>query len=526
MAFIGCGGGSSSSSNSIYDMNYQGLTYYSKDMSIKNYKLSSLSDSEFNSLSEDERLLVADKLLSTLFFSYTLSEIKEKIKSGKFISTVADELTRTTNDITWLESYIRDESIFERRDSHKEVTDILARLYSAKDLDKYFFENWIAYILTQTIMFSPAYELDSSHVPNIERVYNRIVTLLDDEANMRFITYTHMQSEDNWRRFRSPEDNGREMLEIYTYNNNDADIPIAATALQNWQLNRDNDTLVIGLNENEKPLKLFGTTIYNGDDFYREMVKSEAFQFGVTKRLVTFFFTDNTAKEQESIAQKISSSNPETWQDILKQIVFSKEYLLNTSRAKSAEEVFFSLARKMNFQIRNNTMTYLKYAIEDMNQASMKYKLGKLTRVPLDTLSFAHYSKYFREDILLNMSNADAVDDYTSWSRQGWDKSFISFENYDSGTQSAYEELHSYINYIFEATIARSASAEELLMFDSLMFEEDGGQNIIANRFDILNDDLDSKGNRRGDQYKVNVAFSVLDYISRLEDLYAFKKVD
>jgi len=528
MLISSCGDGSSStnSTDSIYTMNYKGLTFYTKDMPMKSYKLPSLSNNNFNALSDSEQLLVADKLLSTLFFSYPLSELKEKISSGKFMSDVADGLSKTTNDISALESHITDESIFERRDNHKEVTDILARFYSAQDLDKYFFENWIAYILTQTIMFSPAYELDSSHIPNIERVYNRIVTLLDDEANMRFITYTHMQSEDNWRRFRSPEDNGREMLEIYTYNSRDEDIPIAATALQNWKLNRDNDTLVIGLNENTEPLKLFGTTIYNGEDFYRELVKSSAFAYGVTKRLVEFFFTDYTKNEQDSITKKIVSSHPETWQDILKQIVFSKEYLLNASRAKSAEEAFFSLSRKMDLKIRNNSIYYLKSEIENMNQASMKYKLGKLTRVPLDTLSFATYSRYFREDILLRMSNPDAIDDYTSWSRQGWSEDFISFDNYENGEGTPIEELHAFINYIFEATIAREVSTEELAMFDSLMFEDDGGQNEIANRFDILNDELDNKGKRRGDGYKQYVAMSVLDYISRLEDVYAFKRVN
>jgi hypothetical protein len=528
MVITGCGGGSSSSSStdSIYGLNYQGLTYYTKNMSIKSYKLTPLDNSKFNALSDEEQLRVADKLLSTLFFSYPLPELKKKISSGKFMSDVADGLAKTTNDISALELHITDESIFERRDNHKEVTDILARFYSAQDLDKYFFHNWIAYILTQTIMFSPAYELDSSHVPNIERVYNRIVSLLNDEASMRFITYTHMESEDNWRRFRSPEDNGREMLEIYTYNNRDEDIPIAATALQNWKLDRDNDTLVIGLNENTKPLKLFGTTIYNGDDFYRELAKSNAFQYGVTKRLVAFFFTDYTEKEQESITKKIVSSDPETWQDILKQIVFSKEYLLKASRAKSAEETFFSLSRKMDLKIRSNSMYYLKSEIENMNQASMKYKLGKLTRVPLDTLSFATYSRYFREEILLRMTNPDAIDDYTNWSRQGWSENFISFDNYENGGGTPTEELHAFVNYIFEATIARGVSQEELAMFDSLMFEDDGGQNEIANRFNILNDDLDNKGIRRGDYSKKNVAMTVLDYISRLEDVYAYKKVN
>jgi hypothetical protein len=531
MVISGCGGGSDDSSStnttdSKYSLSYQGLTFYTQDMPLSSYRLSRLSDGEFNALSDEEKLRVADKLLSTLFYAYPLAELKEKMASGTFISDVAAGLTKTTTDIAWLESYILDESKFYRPNGYEEVTDILSRFYSAKDLDRYFFNNWIAYILTQTIMFSPAYELDSSHAPNVARVYNRLVTLLDEEASMRFITFAHMESEDNWRRFRSPEDNGREMLEIYTLNNDDADIPIAATALQNWNLDRDNDTLVIGLNENTKPLTLFGKTIYNGDDFYRELAKSEAFRYGVVKRLVNFFFTDNTAEEIDSITDTIVSSRPETWQDILKQIIFSKEYLLHTSRAKSAEETFFSLAKKLDYKIRNNTIYYLRSNIEAMNQASMKYKLGKLTRVPLDTLSFATYAKYIREEVLLRRSNPASEDNFGSWSRQGWSDSFLAAENYESNATTPVEALHALIDYVFEATVARAASQEELAMFDSLMLRDEDGELTLLSQFNILDDREDGNGNRRGDEYKRYVARTVLDYLSRLEDVYLYKRVD
>jgi hypothetical protein len=495
-------------------------------MPIKNYRLLPLDDSEFNALKESEKLQVADKLLATLFFAYPLSELKEKINSGIFISTIEKGLEKNITDVAWLESEITDNNKYYRPNGQKEVIDILSRFYAAKDLDKYFFDNWSAYILTQTIMFSPAYELDSSHVPNIARVYNRLVTLLEDETSMRFITYIHMTSEDNWRRFRSPEDNGREMLEIFTFDKDDADVPIAATALQNWKLDRDNDTLVVGLNENTKPLKLFNTIIYNGDDFYRGMVKSTAFTHGVVKRLVQFFFTDDTASQIASITNKIVSSNPETWQDILKQIVFSKEYLLHTSRAKSAEEEFFSLAKKMNFKTRIYTIYNLKKSLEAMHQASMKYKLGKLKRVPLDTLSFANYAKYIRTEVLLRRSNPLYADDYKNWSRQGWDDSFVANDNFIVNSDDSVATLKNFINYLFEATIARDASGAELKMFENLMVKNNSGVRGVIYPYNLMDDSVDAKGNRRGDAYKYIVTHIVLDYISRLDDPFIFKKVN
>lgn len=525
LAFVGCGSEDSSSSTSVdskYSMAYNGLVFYEKNIPVSSYKLSSLSDTDFNALSESQKLLVADKLLSSMFFGYPLKKLQEKINSGTFISSLQKQLDAETTDKAWLESYIIDEDIFGRYSSYyePEAIDILSRFYAAKDLDRYFFHNWVAYILTQTIMFSPAYELDSSHTPNIARVYNRLVTMLDDEASMRLITYTHMMSEDNWRRFRSPEDNGREMLEIYTLDLDDAHVPIAGKALQNWKLDKDHDTLVIGLNENTQELSLFNTTIINGDDFYRELAKSSSFTYGVVRRLTSFFFTDYTEAQINSVTNSIVSSRPETWQDILKQIVFSKEYLLNSSRAKSAEEVFFSLAKKMDYEHTKSTMLYFKRNLEYMHQASMKYKLGKLTRVPLDTLSFATYHKTFRENVLLRRSNPDYIDDYANGNRQGWSDSFLDNSNFNYDSANEEESLESFINYIFKVVASREATNEELLMFKNHMLKDEDGQKILISPFDMFSSNEDKR-----EEYKRYIAYIVLDYTSRIDDMYMQNEV-
>ena len=531
--FSACGGGSNTTSqatdlnsNSKYSIRYKGLLYFAKEMPKSSYKLSSLDDASFNALNENEKLLVADKLLSTLFFAYPLSTIKEKIASGHFISAVENGLKEKKNDVSAIEAKIIDTEKFYRPSGQKEVLDILSRFYVANKLDKYFFDNWVAYILTQTIMFSPAYELGSSHSPDVASVYNRLVTLVDDNSSMRFITYMHMSSEDNWRRFRSPEDNGREMLEIFTFDKKDSDVPLSATALQNWKLDRDNDTLVVGLNENTKPLSLFGTTIYNGDDFYREMVKSKVFIHGVVKRLVEFFFISDTPSKIDTITDTIVASKPKTWQGILKQIIFSKEYLLHTARAKSAEEEFFSLAKKIDFQTSYYTIFHLKNALENMHQAAMKYKLGKLERVPLDTLSFANYSKFMRDEVLMRYSNPKEAGDYKKWSHQGWSDSFLSDDKFESVVNNPIASLNNFINYLFQVIIARDALPEEIAMFDSLMIEDSDGVKNIVGYFDILDYHLNSKGVKKGEGNKRNVALVVLDYISRLQNIYLYKKVN
>jgi hypothetical protein len=525
--FVGCGGGGGSSAaitpttstDSKYSLKYKGLTFFQQNIPKTSYKLEMLSDSEFNELNDTQKLIVSDKLLTTLFFGYDLKTLKQKLDAQSFITDTYNSLFEKSTQREWVENYITDEDKFVRYVTvQQEATDILARFYAFKELDNYFLNNWIAYILTQTIMFSPAYELESSHNPNISRVYNRLVNLLEDESGMRYITYLHMMSEDNWRRFRSPEDNGREMLEIFTLDMDDTHVPIAGKALQNWKLDRDNDTLVIGLNENTQPLKLFSTTIYNGDDFYRELVKSDAFVNGVVDRLVRFFFEDSSEVKIAKIKDTIVASKPETWQDILLQIVFSKEYLLDTSRAKSAEECFFSLAKKMSFLHQKRTIYIFKKALDEMHQASMKYKLGKLTRVPLDTLSFCVYHKTIREEIMIRHSNTKSVNTYSKWDRQGWSDDFIADDNYLHDETKPIESLESMINYLFNSTVSRDVKRDELNMFESRMTKIEDGKRVLIWEFDIFKD------NKYRESYKRNVTYLVLDYISRLDTLYMQQK--
>jgi len=507
---------------------YKGLTFYYKNMPSSDYTLKQLTNADFNALNASQKLQVADKLLSTLFFGYPLKALQEKIDSGNFIDSVKNGLDEDTTDKAWLENYILDEDKFNQysRWNEPQAINILSRFYAMKDLDSYFLKNWVAYILTQTIMFSPAYELETTHTPNISRVYNRLVTMLNVDSGMRYIAYVHMMSEDNWRRFRSPEDNGREMLEIFTLDQDDKHVPIAGQALKNWKLNTDSDTLEVSLNQNRQPLQLFGTTIYNGDDFYRELAKSDAFTKGVTSRLVHFFFPEASDTKKQQITDTIVASKPETWQDILLQIVFSEEYLLHTHRAKSAEETFYSLAKKIDYKHRKSTIAYFKEGLEEMHQATMKYKLGKLERVPLDTLSFAHYHQFIREQVLLRRSNPDAINDYASWSRSGWSDSFISFDNFTFDSNSDTASLDAFVQYLFKSIISRKATSEELKLFRNHMIEERDGKQLFRYEFNmfVTYDEGERQANER-EERKRNIAFIVLDYISRLDDTYTQREV-
>ncbi len=510
------------SSDPKYDLSYQGLWYYRPEMSHNSYSLTQLGDREFNRLSLADRRKVADKLLSSLFFGYPAPVLDQMLHSGTFLCSIRQRLFSERNNMAEVEEEIRDEEKFYRDDNSwrpYEAFDILARFYAMDYLDNHFLHNWIAYILTQTIMFSPAYELDSSHYPDISNVYNWLVMDMDDDVGMRYSTYLHMTSVDNWRRFRSPEDNGREMLEIYTLDFDDTHVPMAATTLKNWFLDEDHDTLVVGLNGNTVPQPLFGTSVTTGFEFYRELVKSNGFVSGSVRRLVDFFFTDATDARKQQITELLVSSHPETWEDILVQILFSREYLLNSTRAKSAEELFYSLVRKLDYKHYKYTFYYFFENLDHMHQASMKYKLGKLERVPLDTLSFAYYHKYIREYVLLRAVCGDEEENYyDSWNNYGWRPALLGNDRFSYDENNPEATLRSFITYLFEFLVHRPPDSGEMAMFLDNMLRDDGRYEWSYD-FAAVNDSTGCYDRRE------QTARDVFDYLSRLSELYVYQEV-
>ena len=113
----------------------------------------------------------------------------------------------------------------------------------------------------------------------------------------------------------------------------------------------------------------------------------------------------------------------------------------------------------------------------------MTYKLGRQRSVPLDTLSFAFYHQAVREKLLVDRKgNPDNNRD------GGWQESFIDVDLVEDD----------FIDYLFLAVLSRSAGDQEL---------------------DELNTIIADQGFDRDDR-KMQQAMIVLDYLSRLSELY------
>jgi hypothetical protein len=277
----------------------------------------------------------------------------------------------------------------------------------------------------------------------------------------------------------------------------------------------------------------------SGVEFYASLANSKAFTKGVVTRLVNFMFTTTADAKKDEIISSIVVSNPETWSDILKQILFSEEYLLHTQRAKSIEESSFSLMKKLSYNSYFYTFSKLRNNMLDMGQASMRYKLGKLTRVPMDDISFATYQKSLRDSIFRTWSrdtklsyNPKRVDEthnsdyimqtYKNWNRRGVSsKKFMSAENYEV-TDNIVETQTNYIQYLFNAVLNRDIHKDELDMF--LAHLNGDRPQWFSSHLNYVNKDNDYQQYIRyvGRYY---MQYIVFEYMLRLDELYFYKEL-
>ena len=485
LAACGSGGGSggSDSSGSILEVEES---------------LERLSDEEYNALAEEDKFGVSNKAMGALFKGIAPDEFFNvgadapalNLQSDEnYLSKIEDDLSKPVNE-THYRNLVTQKYEFDEK--QEPIQYQLALLYEMP-LSKNYFELWMAYQLTNTILFSPAVELDTVSYEDARRVFERLVNMIRQGNSIRQLVYEHMISQENWRRFRSPEDNTREMMEIYLKRFNDAEVPLAAMACKNWSLEERDDEyrLVIGNEINTEPVQILETSVVECTEFYQAVADHADLIPTVTARLVDIFFYGYAPEDKAAIADDIIEDEPVTFNDIFQNIVFSREYLLNVERPKQFEEIFLSLAGRLDWYAYKNFFKNLNRisgsstfpSLNNMKQAAMTYKLGRQDGAPLDTLSFAFYHKAVRERLLIDRKgNPDNNND------GGWQESFINVNL----------RQDDFIDYLFLSVAARKAAEEELAELNA----------IIAER-----------GFNRDDR-KRQQAMIVLDYLSRLSELY------
>lgn len=525
LLFAGCGGGGESPDASDTTVSEKGTTgstgtsdeetvtlygipVYAQPMTYDQYALEPIDNTDFYLLDEAGQYRLANKLLAALFLGEPAETLQQMIESGTFIDDLKTRLATDNSDeeLSSVEAKIKEQAY---RNNYGDNIDILARLFYLSEGSAYV-NRWAAFVLAQTILFSPAYELDSVNKSDITNVYNHLVSAFDEGYSLQWTTFTHMIGDENWRRFRSPEDNGREMLEIFLMDFDDSHVPLAAQALKNWRLDTDSNTLVITLDTNYEPITgLFSESVVDGFDFYSRLVADDDLLPTIAARLTAIYFPDHTQSQQESIALKLAQSEPESFVDLLKQIVFSKEFLFNSTKVKSYEEAFYPIAKSLDWQAHTYSFYRMYRNLEAMHQSTMRYKLGRKTEVPIDSYSFAKFHKTLRETVFINEeTNASNVYD------DGW-RSETLFGSEPAGA-TLHDHVASMVHPLFLAAVGRKATDEELAFFIGMVDQE---------QYDAEENRNFRYWNLTEESYRKYLGTVVLDYLSRLSETYQFSAV-
>lgn len=459
-----------------------------------------LSSSEYKQLPPEAQYAVANRLMGTFYKGVPVNEFLDLSQGlaspkmgagGDFLNRTAIELTKELRDPGYYLQQADENYIFNSTRKPQELP--LALMFDlpvSRDL----FSHWMAYTLANTILFSPALEIDTADYFDVHRVYSKLVGRINSNATIREIIYDHMISQENWRRFRSPEDNTREMIEIYLgLFDRDDDVPKASVACKNWYLSSESQDyqLVITLNENSVPQKVLGQWVTNCFDFYRVVSNHPRVIARMVTVLVNLFFVDMTQAKRATLVQSIVNSNPTRFEHIFTAILFSREYLLNSERPRRFEETFFNIAHRMGWQpyrrffsdLSNPSGGASNPTLYQMKQPVMALKLGRWADQPLDSLSFSYYHKLVRERLFLDRKNNP-----TNSNDAGWEPSFIE-------TASDLDE-NDFIHYLFLSALSRKADSQELSVLSD----------VISDR---------GYGNNRTSQ-----AMIIFDYISRLPETY------
>jgi len=359
----------------------------------------------------------------------------------------------------------------------------LALLYTTP-LSKTQFDWWMAYFLANTFQYSPSLELSTVEGSDLAQVVGTLYQDIKSDRPIREIVYDYMISEQNWRRFRSPEDNTREMMEQFLGRLIDAEVPPASKACQNWSLSRSH-TLVISAEVNTQPQRLLGRTIVSCEDFYRAVAEHEDLIPATSAMLVDYFFGSLPAAQRGSLSRSLAATNPETYREMFRTVLFSQAYLLYAERPQGFEQLFFNAAHRMYWQPGQYFFYSLRSRLDQMNQPVFQYKLGRYKTTPMDTLSLAWSHSTLRDWGLL-----DRRHNTSNQFEQGWSEDFIDvqFQGRD------------YLRYLFLAMLGR-----EPMETETLALEE-----VLANaeyKLEKL-------------EHRMSVTRVVLDYFSRLPEFY------
>ncbi|MFK8082573.1 MAG: hypothetical protein AB8B97_20020 [Granulosicoccus sp.] len=395
-----------------------------------------LSDAEFDALQIDQQYRVVNKLLASVYNGmpvdefydvaggtamrnrrdqdFSLSDLRNamQIPLSSDVKAEADrQILGDEDNLDELGQSVPIEPRF-RFDDNRPKQMPLARIFQYP-ISRDAYSQWMAWHLANTILFSPAEEIDSADITDVQNLFRRLDLQIMNGTGIREMVAVHQRSVQNWRRFRSPEDNTREMMEIYLgLFDRDDDVPKASQACRDLYLTDESEGYKLAFTDfpNSEPVQVLDTYVVNCNEFYDVIAGHPLLIPRVSSVLVDYFFAGFSTDERLTITAAIVDSNPQTFQDIFNIILFSNSYLLDVERAKSFEEAFMGTAKRLKWDAHLDVFrgmisgrgSLARAQMSEMGWSAMSLKLGRVSAIPLDSLSFGNYHKAMRESLLLD----------------------------------------------------------------------------------------------------------------------------
>ena len=524
-----------------------------------------LSQAEFNALPPQTQYQVANKLYGTLFRGITADAFFDldagftslKPRNDNFINDTRHKLA---TDLSLAERAALDKAIdgldengnpdparalyvfdtradLENNGRPKQLP--LARI-KTYPISRDLYVHWMAYFLANTIMYSPAEEMESTDMLDVQRMFRFLVTSIKEKKTIRQMIRANLPSLARWRVSRSPENQALEAFELYLglleTGNPEAlakspvlrslpdSIEKGGIACKDRFLTSAADNYLISSTDfpNTTPqLILTDSFIVSCDDLYDVVAGHSLVIPRAVEVIINYFMPGpENAERRQAMSEAIVQANPQTYEDIFTAILFSKEYLLNVERPKSFEESFIPMLDRLKWSSLANvgnvnkrifqnmaTNTNSRIYLGSMGWDDMSLKIGRIPNVPLDALSFANYHKALREKLFYEKLS------YIGGFRDAGE----GLINDATGNVLPFIEnlsLGDYIDYIFLNAVNRKASQVEkddltdfFVNVQNYTKTVDGQEVIRPFRYD-------------------EIASETLDYISRLPELYYFQSVN
>jgi hypothetical protein len=500
-----------------------------------------MSESEFEGLPPEKQYQVISKLLGTIYKGLPVEEYLDvsanlsnpDLRVPNEDADVLQDLRNTLNTnlsyhrVTSIQDGLSNKYNFDERAKEEP----LALIYEYP-LSRDAFVAWMAHFLANTIVFSPAEEMESTDLSDVRNTYDRLVLGLTKAYSVRQIVRSHLPTLQRWRVARTPENTGVEGFELYLgLFEEQSDSVRVGKACQNLYLtgedqgyqlrstnsiNTDPQIILREDTDGNGSPDSGGYYITTCEDFYNVLSGHPLVMPRACAVIVNYLMAERSPEVRLNMCESIVTSGAITFEDIFKGILFSRQYLLHTERPKGFEEAFMPALHALKWDANQNpggstgsgiwenmaSDEFNRLFMGNMGWDTMTLKIGRTPEVPLDVLSFANYHKAIRENLLMNDASY----------RGGNSVKGLFYGSNGATVRSDIADMtpRNFIHFLFLTALQRPATSTEI----------SGLMPLITPHLQVVG----SEEVVRSDRYD-NIAVIVFDYISRLAEFYYFKSI-